>query len=240
MNDSREAMAQGLASGLIRPSRDEEARLRFLVYQGIGALAVQFVTAPHATSKEFLASLNSGQADYLLPQLELYTEGLLTSRQLLDDYVTFQRQSAPVGPADPRIRERLSPAAPVRKQGRMTQILQVPSTSTLAVEVHGLTKSFGRVHALRGLDLSVPVGQVTGFLGPNGSGKTTTIRILLGLLRADGGQAVVLGGDPWADAVRLHRAIAYVPGDVTLWPNLTGGEAIDILCRLSEPLEPGA
>jgi ABC-2 type transport system ATP-binding protein len=107
-----------------------------------------------------------------------------------------------------------------------------------AVEVQGLTKSFGRVHALRGLDLTVPAGQVTGFLGPNGSGKSTTIRILLGLLRADGGRASVLGGDPWADAVRLHRSIAYVPGDVMLWPNLTGGQAIDILCRLSGPLDP--
>ncbi|HEX6888788.1 MAG TPA: ABC transporter ATP-binding protein [Candidatus Nanopelagicales bacterium] len=113
-----------------------------------------------------------------------------------------------------------------------------PATDELAVQVTGLTKHFGSVAALRGLDLSVPVGSVTGFLGPNGSGKSTTIRILLGLLRADGGQARVLGGDPWSDAVALHRSIAYVPGDVTLWPNLTGGEAIDILCRLSAPLEP--
>jgi ABC-2 type transport system ATP-binding protein len=112
------------------------------------------------------------------------------------------------------------------------------SAHEMAVEVEGLTKSFGRVHALRGLDLTVPVGQVTGFLGPNGSGKSTTIRILLGLLRADGGRVDVLGGDPWADAVRLHRSIAYVPGDVTLWPNLTGGEAIDILSRLSGSLDP--
>ncbi len=108
----------------------------------------------------------------------------------------------------------------------------------MAVEIEGLTKSFGSVQALRGLDLTVPTGQVTGFLGPNGSGKSTTIRILLGLLRADGGRATVLGGDPWADAVRLHRSIAYVPGDVSLWPNLTGGEAIDILARLSGPLDP--
>jgi ABC-2 type transport system ATP-binding protein len=108
----------------------------------------------------------------------------------------------------------------------------------MAVEVTGLTKSFGSVHALRGLDLVVPTGQVTGFLGPNGSGKSTTIRVLLGLLRADGGQVRLLGGDPWADAVRLHRSVAYVPGDVTLWPNLTGGEAIDILSRLSAPLDP--
>jgi ABC-2 type transport system ATP-binding protein len=107
----------------------------------------------------------------------------------------------------------------------------------MAVEVSGLTKSFGSVHALRGLDLTVPRGQVTGFLGPNGSGKSTTIRILLGLLRADGGRVTLLGGDPWVDAVRLHRSVAYVPGDVTLWPNLTGGEAIDILSRLSAPLD---
>ncbi|HET8616609.1 MAG TPA: ABC transporter ATP-binding protein [Actinomycetales bacterium] len=108
-----------------------------------------------------------------------------------------------------------------------------------AIEVEGLRKSFGHVRALRGLELTVPAGEVTGFLGPNGSGKSTTMRILLGLLRADGGHAILLGGDPWVDAVRLHRSVAYVPGDVNLWPNLTGGEAIDILVRLSAPLEPG-
>ncbi len=108
----------------------------------------------------------------------------------------------------------------------------------MAVEIQGLHKSFGRVHALRGLDLAAPVGEVTGFLGPNGSGKTTTIRVLLGLLRSDAGTVRLLDGDPWADAVRLHRDLAYVPGDVTLWPNLTGGETIDILCRLSGPLDP--
>jgi len=112
------------------------------------------------------------------------------------------------------------------------------SAHEMAAEIEGLTKSFGSVRALRGLDLAVPTGQVTGFLGPNGSGKTTTIRILLGLLRADGGRAALLGGDPWSDAVQLHRRVAYVPGDVTLWPNLTGGEAIDILARLSGPLDP--
>jgi ABC-2 type transport system ATP-binding protein len=112
------------------------------------------------------------------------------------------------------------------------------STDGLAIEVVGLTKRFGAVEALRGLDLAVPTGQVVGFLGPNGAGKSTTIRVLLGLLHADGGRATVLGGDPWRDAVQLHRSIAYVPSEANLWPNLTGGEAIDILTRLSGPSEP--
>src|SRR5574342_463741 len=103
---------------------------------------------------------------------------------------------------------------------------------TSAISVSGLTKSFGRTRALDGLDLSVRTGEVHGFLGPNGSGKTTTIRILLGLLRADAGQARLLGGDPWREPTRLHRRLAYVPGDVTLWPNLTGGEVIDMLGRM--------
>ena len=101
-----------------------------------------------------------------------------------------------------------------------------------AVEITGLTKTFGRVAALDGLDLTVAPGDVAGFLGPNGAGKSTTIRILLGLLRADGGTVRLLGGDPWRDAVDLHRRIAYVPGDVTLWPNLTGMQAIDFLASL--------
>ena len=103
---------------------------------------------------------------------------------------------------------------------------------TAAIHIHRLEKSFGRVKALDGLDLSVESGTVHGFLGPNGAGKSTTIRILLGLLRADAGQARLLGGDPWADAVALHHRLAYVPGDVVLWPNLTGGEAIDLFARL--------
>jgi ABC-2 type transport system ATP-binding protein len=101
-----------------------------------------------------------------------------------------------------------------------------------AVEISGLSKSFGRTRALDGLDLTVAPGDVTGFLGPNGAGKSTTIRVLLGLLRADGGTVRLLGGDPWHDAVALHRRIAYVPGDVTLWPNLTGMQAIDFLAGL--------
>jgi polyether ionophore transport system ATP-binding protein len=99
-------------------------------------------------------------------------------------------------------------------------------------------KSFGSTRALDGLDLSVATGEVHGFLGPNGAGKTTTIRILLGLLRADAGRTTVLDGDPWKDAVSLHRRLAYVPGDVSLWPNLTGGEAIDLLGRLRGGLDP--
>lgn len=107
----------------------------------------------------------------------------------------------------------------------------IPHTAR-AVEIQGLTKSFGNTKALDGLDLTVRDGEVAGFLGPNGAGKSTTIRILLGLLRADEGTARLLGADPWTDAVELHRHIAYVPGDVTLWPNLTGGQAIDFLTRM--------
>jgi ABC-2 type transport system ATP-binding protein len=107
-----------------------------------------------------------------------------------------------------------------------------------AISVTDLVKTFGRVRALDGLDLDVSTGEVHGFLGPNGSGKSTTIRVLLGLLRADSGQAALLGGDPWRDAVVLHRRLAYVPGDVTLWPNLSGGEVIDLLGRLRGGLDP--
>jgi ABC-2 type transport system ATP-binding protein len=106
-----------------------------------------------------------------------------------------------------------------------------------AISVSGLVKTFGSVRALDGLDLSVAEGEVHGFLGPNGAGKSTTIRVLLGLLRADAGEAQLLGGDPWADAVALHRRLAYVPGDVSLWPNLTGGEAIDLFGRLRGGLD---
>ena len=101
-----------------------------------------------------------------------------------------------------------------------------------AIAVSGLVKTFGPTRALDGLDLRVETGEVQGFLGPNGSGKTTTIRVLLGLLRADAGEAVLLGGDPWHDGVTLHRRLAYVPGEVSLWPKLTGGEVIDFLGRL--------
>src|SRR5690606_25727164 len=110
--------------------------------------------------------------------------------------------------------------AGARRRRRMTPI-----------EITGLRKRFGRAVALDGLDLTVRAGEVAGFLGPNGAGKSTTIRVLLGLLRADGGRAALFGGDPWRDAVELHRRLAYVPGDVSLWPNLSGGEAIDLLTR---------
>ena len=103
---------------------------------------------------------------------------------------------------------------------------------TIAIATSGLVKTFGSTRALDRLDLTVETGEVHGFLGPNGAGKSTTIRVLLGLLRADSGRVEVLGGDPWHGAVALHRRLAYVPGDVELWPNLTGGEAIDLLGRL--------
>lgn len=100
------------------------------------------------------------------------------------------------------------------------------------IEVVGIVKTFGSTRALDGVDLRIEAGEVHGFLGPNGAGKSTTIRVLLGLLRADAGTARVLGGDPWREAVELHRSLAYVPGDVSLWSNLTGGEAIDLFARL--------
>lgn len=102
------------------------------------------------------------------------------------------------------------------------------------VEIHGLEKSFGATRALDGLDLSVAEGEVHGFLGPNGAGKSTTLRVLLGLIQAGGGAAAVFGLDPWRDAVDIHQRVAYVPGDVALWPNLTGGETIDLLLRMRQ------
>jgi ABC-2 type transport system ATP-binding protein len=106
------------------------------------------------------------------------------------------------------------------------------------ISVSGLVKTFGATRALDGLDLHVEAGEVHGFLGPNGSGKTTTIRVLLGLLRADAGEVRLLDGDPWRDAVELHRRLAYVPGDVDLWPKLTGGEVIDLFARLRGDVDP--
>jgi len=108
---------------------------------------------------------------------------------------------------------------------------------TDAIAISGLVKTFGTTRALDGLELTVTAGEVHGFLGPNGSGKTTTIRVLLGLLRADQGRVELLGGDPWDNAVALHRRLAYVPGDVTLWPRLSGGEVIDLLGRLRGDLD---
>jgi ABC-2 type transport system ATP-binding protein len=109
---------------------------------------------------------------------------------------------------------------------------------TVAISVTGLVKTFGPSRALDGLDLTIGTGEVHGFLGPNGAGKTTTIRVLLGLIRADAGHVAVLGGDPWRDAVDLHRRLAYVPGDVSLWPKLSGGEVIDLFARLRGDFDP--
>jgi ABC-2 type transport system ATP-binding protein len=107
-----------------------------------------------------------------------------------------------------------------------------------ALVLENVGKAFGRTQALDGLDLRVAAGEIHGLLGPNGAGKTTAIRILLGLLRADSGTARLLGGDPWREGPELHRRLAYVPGDVTLWPTLTGGEVIDLLGRLRGDLDP--
>ena len=105
------------------------------------------------------------------------------------------------------------------------------------IEARGLVKTFGSARALDGLDLDVAPGEVHGFLGPNGAGKSTTIRVLLGLLRSNGGTASVFGLDPWRDATDIHRRLAYVPGDVSVWPNLSGGETIDLLLRMRD-LDP--
>lgn len=110
-------------------------------------------------------------------------------------------------------------------------------SDAVAIEIKNLVKEFGHVRALNQLNLTVHTGEVHGFLGPNGAGKSTTIRILLGLLRKNSGEVTLLGGDPWRDAVELHKRLAYVPGDVDLWPNLSGGEAIDLLGRLRGGLD---
>ncbi|MGI9612226.1 MAG: ABC transporter ATP-binding protein [Acidimicrobiales bacterium] len=109
---------------------------------------------------------------------------------------------------------------------------------TSAIHINDLHKAFGPTRALDGLDLVVEPGQVMGFLGPNGSGKSTAIRVLMGLLRHDRGEVKLLGRDPWADAVELHRRVAYVPGDVNLWPTLSGGEVIDLFGRLGSGIDP--
>ncbi len=112
------------------------------------------------------------------------------------------------------------------------------TSSDLVIEAHGLVKSFGTTRALAGLDLEVARGEVHGFLGPNGAGKSTTLRVLLGMLRIDAGTVRLLGGDPWRDTAMLHSRLAYVPGDVSLWPNLSGGEVIDLLGRLQGGQDP--
>lgn len=109
---------------------------------------------------------------------------------------------------------------------------------TDVIVTENLRKVFGRTVALGGLDLHVRQGEIHGFLGPNGAGKSTTLRIVLGLIRASGGRASLFGGDPWREAVSLHRRLAYVPGDVTLWPTVTGGEAIDLFGRLRGGISP--
>ena len=118
-----------------------------------------------------------------------------------------------------------------------TDVINTDVINTAVIHASGLRKRFGRAVALDGLDLQVAEGEVHGLLGPNGAGKSTTIRVLLGLLRSDGGTATLFGGDPWRDATTLHRRLAYVPGDVNLWPNLTGGETIDLLGSLRGGLD---
>ncbi len=115
----------------------------------------------------------------------------------------------------------------------------MPPATASVIRTEGLVKTFGTVRALDGLDLEVAPGEVHGFLGPNGAGKSTTIRVLLGLIRATGGRAELLGGDPWREAARLHERLAYVAGDVALWPALTGGQCLDVLGATQGHLDEG-
>ena len=119
-----------------------------------------------------------------------------------------------------------------RIENRANQTQDGCGEMTYAIEMNGVVKTFGTTRALDEFDLHVRPGEIHGFLGPNGAGKSTAIRVLLGLLRADSGTARILGADPWDAAVAIHHRLAYVPGDVSLWPNLTGGEAIDLFARL--------
>jgi ABC-2 type transport system ATP-binding protein len=156
---------------------------------------------------------------------------LIDSSDVKELIMTIDDAAAPT-PADSLIT-----GATTTTSAGAASVASVPDSSALAIEATAVVKTFGSTLALDGLNLSVRTGEVHGFLGPNGSGKSTTIRILLGLMRADSGRARVLGGDPWRDAVMLHRKIAYVPGDVSLWPNLSGGEVIDLLGRLRGGLD---
>ena len=145
--------------------------------------------------------------------------------------VATQRRRAPRWWIPTGDEDRRAPSKPIRT-------MVTSGAMAISIEISGLVKRYGPTTALDGLDLSVAQGEVHGFLGPNGAGKTTTLRILLGLIRRDAGEVSVLGRDPWSDAVELHRRLAYVPGDVELWPELTGGEAIDLLGRLRGGLSP--
>src|SRR3954449_4037434 len=120
---------------------------------------------------------------------------------------------------------------------KLLKQVYVEIVDAAVIEISRLTKSFGSTKALDELDLTVSRGEVHGFLGLNGAGKSTTIRVLLGLLRKDAGDVRLLGGDPWSEAATLHRRLAYVPGEVSLWPNLTGGQVIDLLGRLRGGLD---
>src|SRR5215216_4250349 len=149
--------------------------------------------------------------------------------------------ATPPPPAGDVLRSQLretSVACEARERPAPSPEEAVKDQMATTISISGLVKTFGPTRALDGLDLEVRTGEVHGFLGPNGAGETTTLRVLLGLLRADAGTARLLGGDPWRDVATLHRRLAYVPGDVTLWPSLSGGEVIDLLARLRGGVDP--
>ena len=204
MIDNAEAyLADGVRAGTIKPSRDPHARARYLAITGGGGLLLYLQM--HETPTDLRAVLRDYARDMVLPALEVYTEGLMADRTMYDAFL----------------------AAATIKENPM------PADNYPPIEIRDLTKNFGAVRALDGLDLTVAQGEVHGFLGPNGAGKSTTIRILFGSgesrpRQRRGCWAATRGPTP----SQLHRQIAYVPGDVTLWPSLTGGETIDLLARM--------
>ena len=221
IDNAEQYIEEGVAAGILKPSRDPKARARYLSMINGGGFLLYLQM--HENPTDLRAVLRDYGEDMMLPALEMFTNGLMADSTMYDAFLAQREKGIPFTSREGDGND---------DSATSLQRANAGERSRLAVEIRGLSKSFGRTKALDGLDLMVAPGDITGFLGPNGAGKSTTIRVLLGLLRADGGTVRLLGGDPWHDAVALHRRIAYVPGDVTLWPNLTGLQAIDFLARL--------
>ena len=221
IDNAEEYLEEGVRAGTLKPSRDPKARAKFLGMNNGGGLLLYLQMHDNPDRPE-------GRAARLRRRHDPAGAGAVFQRpdgRLVD----VRGLSRPT-----RDKAFRSPVRPEEMTMTATSLQRASTGEGMApaVEIHDLIKTFGRTRALDGLNLSVAPGEIAGFLGPNGAGKSTAIRVLLGLLRANSGTVRLLGGDPWRDAVTLHRRIAYVPGDVTLWPNLTGLQAIDFLARL--------